>query len=50
VFDVGHNSGIYSWPYLRQLHQNREQLWQDYLKRLEDANSNRDTTLNFRQL
>ena len=50
VFDDGHNSGIYSWPYLRQLHQNRDELWQDYLKRLEDANSNRDTTLNFRQL
>ncbi len=50
VFDDGHNSGIYSWHYLRQLHDQREQLWQDYLSRLAAANSNRDTTLNFRQL
>ena len=50
VFDDGHNSGIYSWPYLRQLHGNREALWQDYLQRLADANSNRETQLNFRQL
>jgi DUF971 family protein len=50
VFDDGHNSGIYSWPYLRQLHDNREALWQDYLQRLADANSNRETQLNFRQL
>lgn len=50
VFDDGHNSGIYSWPYLRHLHDNRESLWQDYLQRLADANSNRETQLNFRQL
>ncbi len=50
VFDDGHNSGIYSWPYLRQLHDNRDALWQDYLQRLADANSNRETQLNFRQL
>ncbi len=50
VFDDGHNSGIYSWPYLRQLHDNRDALWQDYLQRLAAANSNRETQLNFRQL
>jgi len=50
VFDDGHNSGIYSWHYLRQLHDNRTSLWQDYLQRLADANSNRETQLNFRQL
>lgn len=50
VFDDGHNSGIYSWPYLRDLHQNREALWQDYLARLAAANSNREASLNFKQL
>lgn len=50
VFDDGHNSGIYSWHYLRQLHDNRASLWQDYLQRLAAANSNRETQLNFRQL
>lgn len=50
VFDDGHNTGIYSWPYFRQLHQNRDSLWQDYLNRLAAANSNREASLNFRQL
>jgi DUF971 family protein len=50
VFDDGHNSGIYSWPYLRDLHQNREALWQDYLARLAAANSNREASLSFKQL
>ena len=50
VFDDGHNSGIYSWPYLRNLHQNREALWQDYLARLAAANSNREASLSFKQL
>jgi DUF971 family protein len=50
VFDDGHSTGIYSWPYLRQLHDNREPLWQDYLQRLQAANSNREPTLNFKQL
>ncbi|WP_333796116.1 gamma-butyrobetaine hydroxylase-like domain-containing protein [Rheinheimera sp.] len=50
VFDDGHNSGIYSWPYLRELHQNREALWQDYLNRLAAANSNREASLNIKQL
>ena len=50
VFDDGHNSGIYSWPYLRQLHENRDTLWQDYLDRLQAANSNREPNLSFKQL
>lgn len=50
VFDDGHNTGIYSWPYLRQLHENRQALWQDYLDRLQAANSNREPSLTFKQL
>ncbi len=45
VFDDGHDSGIYSWSYLRQLHDNAEALWQDYLQRLSDANAVRDAKL-----
>ncbi|KZN48976.1 gamma-butyrobetaine hydroxylase-like domain-containing protein [Pseudoalteromonas luteoviolacea] len=29
-FDDGHNSGLFSWQYLRKLCNNREQLWQQY--------------------
>lgn len=50
IFDDGHNSGIYSWHYLRQLHEQHDSLWQDYLQRLTAANSNRETQLGFRQL
>lgn len=50
VFDDGHQTGIYSWPYFRQLHEHRDVLWQDYLNRLQAANSNREPTLHFRQL
>jgi DUF971 family protein len=34
VFDDGHNSGIYTWGYLRELGETREQKWQNYLDRL----------------
>jgi DUF971 family protein len=50
VFDDGHQTGIYSWQYLRQLHEQRDSLWQDYLARLAAANSNRESVLSFRQL
>lgn len=50
VFDDGHQTGIYSWQYLRQLHEQRDSLWQDYLARLAAANSNRESALSFRQL
>jgi len=45
VFDDGHDSGLYSWHYLRHLHENRDSLWQDYLQRLQDANAVRETKL-----
>ncbi len=50
VFDDGHQTGIYSWQYLRQLHEQRDSLWQAYLDRLAAANSNRESLLSFRQL
>ena len=36
-FDDGHDSGLYTWQYLLDLHQQFEQNWQGYLKRLADA-------------
>jgi DUF971 family protein len=42
AFSDGHNTGIYSWDYLYWLGQNRENLWRDYLQRLEKAGANRE--------
>ena len=41
-FDDGHNTGIYSWEYLRQLWDEYEQRWTDYLGRLRKAGRSRD--------
>lgn len=45
VFNDGHDTGIYSWSYLRDLHDNRDQYWTDYLKELEQANASRLPTI-----
>lgn len=42
VFDDGHDSGIYSWQYLKQLSEQQNERWQQYLAQLEQANANRD--------
>ena len=34
VFDDGHDTGLYTWTYLRELGEQREQRWQDYLAEL----------------
>jgi DUF971 family protein len=31
VFDDGHDTGLFVWAYLRELGENREARWQDYL-------------------
>ena len=36
VFDDGHDTGLYSWPYLRELGSQREEKWQHYLTRLKE--------------
>lgn len=41
VFSDGHSTGIYSWDYLYELGANQEQLWTDYLSRLDAAGSSR---------
>ncbi|MBD2857511.1 DUF971 domain-containing protein [Spongiibacter sp. KMU-158] len=42
VFSDGHNSGIYSWSYLKELGENQERLWQSYLAELDQAGASRD--------
>ncbi|MBM7421854.1 gamma-butyrobetaine hydroxylase-like domain-containing protein [Spongiibacter marinus] len=42
VFDDGHDSGIYSWRYLRELGENHQTLWEGYLAELRAANASRD--------
>ena len=37
VFDDGHDSGIYSWKYLRELGDFREQYWARYLNEVAAA-------------
>jgi DUF971 family protein len=34
LFDDGHGTGIYSWPYLYQLGRDREAIWASYLEAL----------------
>lgn len=41
-FDDGHDTGIYTWEYLRELGEHQDVMWQDYLKRLEEAGAKRD--------
>jgi len=41
VFDDLHSTGIFSWDYLFELGQNREQYWREYLDELKDKNLSR---------
>ena len=42
VFDDLHDTGIYSWRYLRELGERQEELWQAYLNALEARGLSRD--------
>ncbi|MFT7404779.1 gamma-butyrobetaine hydroxylase-like domain-containing protein [Zhongshania sp.] len=42
VFSDGHDSGIFSWTYLRELCDQQEALWKAYLQKLEKNNASRD--------
>jgi DUF971 family protein len=44
-FDDGHDSGIYAWDYLIDLHRNRDQYWEAYVAELEAANASRLPTI-----
>lgn len=41
-FSDGHDTGIYSWSYLRELGEHQDALWQAYLERLNEAGLSRD--------
>jgi len=41
-FDDGHNTGIYSWPYLADLCQTYEEKWQSYIEQLHRAGKSRE--------
>ena len=34
VFDDGHDTGLYTWTYLHELGEHKEERWQDYLAEL----------------
>ncbi len=42
VFSDGHDSGLYSWDYLYEIGETRDDLWQTYLLRLAGAGGSRD--------
>jgi DUF971 family protein len=41
IFDDGHSTGIYSWPYLHDMALHREAHWQTYLDGLAAKNLSR---------
>ena len=41
-FSDGHDSGLYSWDYLYELGLDRDQLWQQYLQRMQVAGASRE--------
>jgi len=44
-FSDGHDSGLYSWDYLRFLCENQEQVWKEYLDKLAAAGVDRDAPM-----
>ena len=46
-FSDGHTTGIYSWSYLLNLGTDKEELWQDYINRVEENSYNNK---NYRQV
>lgn len=42
IFDDGHASGLFTWPYLYKLCSQQKLLWDTYLANLNQANKTRD--------
>ncbi|NNG03827.1 MAG: DUF971 domain-containing protein [Inquilinus sp.] len=42
VFDDGHSTGLFSWPYLYDLGRRQEEIWQAYLKALAEHGLSRE--------
>jgi DUF971 family protein len=45
VFSDGHDSGIFSWDYLYDMCIHHDEMWQDYLDRVEQAGASRDVPM-----
>ncbi|MGR6872221.1 gamma-butyrobetaine hydroxylase-like domain-containing protein [Pseudomonas sp. HK3] len=43
TFDDGHDSGLFNWPYLRELCIDKARFWQDYLDKLAHAGKSRES-------
>ena len=44
TFSDGHDTGIYSWDLLYEYGARQDEMWQLYLKRMEEAGANREAT------
>ena len=44
-FSDGHDSGLYTWDYLRHLCENQESLWNEHLEKLAAAGLDRDAPM-----
>lgn len=42
TFSDGHDSGLYTWNYLKELGEHQERFWQQYLARLEQEGGSRE--------
>jgi len=42
AFSDGHDTGIYSWDLLYEYGMRQEEMWQHYLKRMEEAGASRE--------
>lgn len=45
IFTDGHDSGLFTWPYLQELAEQQDEYWQRYLAKLEAAGESRDEGL-----
>lgn len=41
TFDDGHDTGLFGWDYLRELGEEQDRYWRDYLTELKEANGSR---------
>ena len=41
IFDDGHSTGLYTWPYLLKLGREKDAIWQAYLAKLAAAGFSR---------
>jgi DUF971 family protein len=41
IFDDGHSTGLYTWPYLLKLGREHKDIWQQYLDKLQAAGFSR---------